>query len=97
MEHEPLVINYTRKYFGYTNPTKTYDALSNLTHENRAPQNMIVLDTSLENNPENELITTTIGTNKKLGESTMLTLHFTTSPTHPSLTALRRALPQHQL
>lgn len=97
MEREPLVIAYARAHFGYTGPAEAYDALLGLAHEGRAPQDVVVLDASLDGGPEGELLSAAIGAGKKLGEGAVLGLRFTASPRHPSLAALRKALPRHQL
>jgi hypothetical protein len=97
MEREPLVITYARAHFGYTGPADAYDALQGLAQDARAPQEVVVLDASLDGGPEGELVAAAIGAGKKLGENAVLALRFTASPEHPSLAALRRALPRHQL
>jgi hypothetical protein len=97
MEREPLVIRYAREYFAYAGPAEAFDALSGLAHEGRAPQDVVVLDASLDGGPEGELVAAAIGAGKKLGESAVLALRFTASPEHPSLALLRRSLPRHQL
>lgn len=97
MEREPLVIDYARAHFGYAGPAEAYDALLGLAHEGRAPQDVVVLDASLEGGPEGELVAAALGASKKLGESAVLALRFASSPDHPSLVTLRRSLPRHQL
>lgn len=97
MEREPLVIDYARAHFGYAGPAEAYDALQGLAHEGRAPQDVVVLDASLEGGPEGELVAAAIGAGKKLGEGAVLGLRFTASPAHASVAALRKALPRHQL
>jgi hypothetical protein len=97
MEREPLVIAYAREFFGYTGPADEYDALRGLVNDARAPQEVVVLDASLDGGPESELVAAAIGAGKKLGESAVLALRVSASPEHPSLAALRLALPRHQL